>query len=224
MINITVFFLWVLFLTWLNTIRFYNDNNRGTAFTVVQACHCRFLICLIWPVSALMPILHIGSMYPLGCDRFDTIHTLYSNCFLGLYLSVCKHTIPFYLVIFQVTGKCLSPYLSKRKRPNSTKDKRKVSNPSCTDFYSLSTPSFAVTCSSYCHWCLWWKLRCFLIGHLMGVSGTHLTSCVTLQDVFPCWLGQLMSHLDKVVWEVLFCCLRLLRVLESTRPGVEIPV
>lgn len=78
-----------------------------------------------------------------ACDRFDTIHTRFSaNCFLGLYLTVCKRTIPSYLVIFQVTGKCLNLYLSRRKRPNSTKDKRKVSNPSFTvDFFSPLLPS-----------------------------------------------------------------------------------
>lgn len=159
-----------------------------------------------------------------ACDRFDTIHTRFSaNCFLGLYLTVCKRTIPSYLVIFQVTGKCLNLYLSRRKRPNSTKDKRKVSNPSFTVDFFLSTPSFAVPCSSYCHWRLWWKLRCFLIGHLMCVSGTHLSSCLTLQDVFPCWFWRLTSHLDKVVCDFVLL-FEILQVLESTRPGVEIPV
>lgn len=118
------------------------------------------------------------------CYICDTI------CFLGLNLNVIHHChkCSWLKVFFQVTEKCLSLYPSRRKKPSSTKAKRKVSNPSFTVDLFLSTSSFCIlpflvplTVTGYT--CGGNSAARWLVTCSVCLENFHWTYFVTLQDV-----------------------------------------
>lgn len=75
-------------------------------------------------------------------SKHPTQHLIFVSC-----LSPHLVTLSL-LVFFQATGKCLSPYPSRRKKPSSTKDRRKVSGQSSYDLAaSLSRLSYSLPLS-----------------------------------------------------------------------------